>query len=423
MPRDVASALDRASSRTIVLLFAVCLFNYLDRQVLLVLAEPIKHDLSLSDTQLGLLGGLAFAAVYSILGIPLAMLADRWSPKWVLTASLGVWSLMSAAGGLAANFGQLIATRAGVAGGEAGCMPAAHALISAGVPERRRGIAMGVFSLGVPIGGMLGMVLGGYLSGIIGWRGALVVVGLPGVLLCLVCAVLLPDARQARAETSNAPVRRAMAGLMSQPAYRHLWIGLTLQGVAVWSFYAFCTPFLVRTHNLSVAQAGLGVGLVTGAAGAAGVLLGGWLVDRIGPRRYDRALWAPMAGFALAAPLSIATCLVPQAWLAIALIGLIQFVAVIYLPSCYAVAQRLAPPANRAISSALLLLGINLIGGCLGPLLTGGLSDLMFSRFGSASLRYALCIATLPYLWAALHLMLAKWQIARGLAAAGDENA
>lgn len=404
------------------MLFVVSLFNFLDRQLLFILAESIKRDLSLSDTQLGLLGGIAFAVVYSTAAIPLAMLADRWSAKWTLVGSLSAWSLLTATGGIAQNFVQLALSRTGVAAGEAGSTPAAHSIISALVPEDRRGLAIGVFSLGIPVGGMLGMIAGGWLNDVASWRTAMVAVGLPGLAFAMLFALTVPNVLSVRRETATLPVVTAIGQLFSHKSYLHMWFGATIAHVGIYGIYTFSAPFLIRSHGLSATQTGLWLGLVTGVVGACSVVLGGWLTDRVGHKGAERILWLPASGFGAAAPLVVVAFLAPDAVAAIILMALVYFGAVFQMAPTYAVAQKLATPQTRAMASAILLFGPAFFAGSVGPYLTGVISDALEPRFGANSLRYALCFAAIPYAWAAVHMLLAARSLQADLDRTRDDK-
>jgi predicted MFS family arabinose efflux permease len=399
------------------LLFIVNVFNFLDRQLPFILAESIKKDLNLSDTQIGLLGGVAFAVVYSTLALPLAKLADRWSAKWVIIGSLSVWSALTAAGGAAQNFAQLVATRMGVAAGEAGSTPAAHAIISTTVPEERRGLAIGLFSMGVSVGGMLGLALGGVLHDAFGWRATMIMVGLPGLAFALLLVLVLPNSRPAVASTGPAPsfVDSARA-LFAKKSYRHLCFGVTAFGVGTYAAYTFTAPFMIRTYDMTATEVGLWLGISNGIAGVAGALGGGWLSDRVAKNHPSRVLWLPAAAFALSVPLIILGYTAPTAALSIALLLPVKTAGVFYLAPSFRVGQALAGTQSRAISSAILLFGLSLVGASLGPVLTGVISDALAPRFGERALGYALCVAAVFMAWAVVHLVIASRALPQDLA-------
>ncbi|MFZ4603365.1 MAG: spinster family MFS transporter [Caulobacterales bacterium] len=402
-----------SAAYVIALLFLVNVMNFLDRQLPSILAQSIKSDLGLTDTELGLLGGVAFAVVYATMAFPLARLADRWSAKWVLAGSLAVWSLLTTAGGFAQNFLQLAATRLGVAAGEAGSTPAAHAIISALIPERRRGVAMGVFTLGVPIGIMAGLVLGGWLSDMHSWRYAMIVMGIPGLLLAVLFALTVPNVRPAEQVEKPQAAIATVRSLFAIRGFSQLWIGTTIFGVGAYALFAFMPAFLIRVHGLSHTEVGFKFGLINGVAGAIGAFGGGWFADRVGRGDPGRTLMIPMIGFLVAAPFLAAALFAPTADLALALLFVPYLANVMYVAPCFGVAQQLAPPTSRAVASATLLFGISLVGASLGPFLAGLVSDLLAPQFGQGALRYALLLACFTNLWAALHVGLAAQALRR----------
>ena len=395
----------------VALLFLINVINFLDRQLPSILAQSIKADLGLRDTQLGLLGGLSFALFYGTLALPLARLSDRWSAKWVLTGSLLIWSALTAAGGFAQTFVQLAAARIGVAVGEAGSTPAAHAIISASVSAPRRGLAMGVFSLGVPVGVMAGLILGGWLNDLHSWRFAMLVMGAPGIVVALLFATTTRDRRPPATVAGAATFLETAGFLLRLRSYRHLCIGIMVFGIGIYASFNVTPAFLIRTYGISTAHAGLMLGLVNGLAGGIGAFGGGWLGERLGRGNPGRTLMLPAIGFALASPFLFAALFSPTVGLAIGFMVVPHLTNVMYVAPCFGVAQSLAPPGMRAMASAILLLGLSLVGASVGPYLAGLVSDLLQPRFGVMSLRYALCIACVTNVWAAGHL----WYAARAL--------
>lgn len=385
---------------TLWLLLTVYVFNFIDRQIVNILAEPIARDLDLSDTQIGLMTGLAFALFYTVLGIPIARLADRPTthrPRLIALA-LAVWSGMTALCGVAQNFWQLLLARIGVGVGEAGCTPPAHSLISDMVPPDKRASALAFYSLGIPIGSLLGMVIGGLLADYLGWREAFVVVGLPGVTLALVVWFVLKDPRrsdaaailQAKAAAPALPLRQALAEVMGSRAY--ILLVCAGSGAAFLSYgkTTWTTIFFQRTHELTAGQTGLWFGIIGGVGGILGTWLGGYLADRYGARNRRHVLTAPAVGMALAIPLAIAAYHAPNWPLALVLIFLPQVFNSLYYGPCYSAAQGLVPVRARAIAAAALLFFQNLIGLGLGPLFFGVLSDVLEPTYGAESVRYVL---------------------------------
>src|SRR5690606_16252381 len=270
--RSEAPALSARSVDYVVgLLFLVYLLNYLDRQIVNILAEPIKRELGLADWQLGLMTGLAFAVFYTFLGIPLARYADR--PRTnrgrLIAVCLAVWSAMTALCGLAGNFMQLLAARIGVGVGEAGCSPAAHSLISELVPKERRATAMGVYSLGIPLGKLVGMVVGGVVAQTLGWRMAFIAVGAPGIALAALAWFTLPSPvrTQAGAAPGQASLRDAFNELAKIRTFWWISLGGAFMAFVSYGQTAFMGSFFIRVHGLSVGEAGVLLGIALGLAG------------------------------------------------------------------------------------------------------------------------------------------------------------
>ncbi len=411
--KAVTGKLDGATRLMLWTLLVVYIFNFLDRQIVNILAEPIRKDLDLSDTQVGLMTGLAFALFYTVLGLPIARYADKPSTNRgrLIAAALAIWSGMTALCGFAQNFLQLLLARIGVGVGEAGCTPAAHSLIADRVPAERRPGAMAFYALGIPIGSLLGMMIGGVLADTLGWRKAFMIVGLPGVLLAAVVMVVVKD--RGRVVRNSAPAAgsegmfSALAQLLRSPAYVTLLAAASASAFLSYGKSTWTTIFFQRSHGLSPGEVGFWFGLWGGVAGIAGTWLGGWLADRYGKIDRRHVMTAPAIGMALAIPIAISAYFATDWRVGLALLMLPTLLNSLYYGPVYSSVQGLVPLHHRATASAFLLFGQNLIGLGLGPLFFGMLSDWLRPQFGEDSVRYVLygaaCLGLIP---AALFWML-----------------
>ena len=390
-----------AHARTMLwVLLIVYIFNFLDRQIVNILAEPIKGDLRLSDTQLGLLAGPAFAVFYALLGIPIARHADRGGTNRVrlIALALAIWSVMTAMCGLVQNFVQMLFARIGVGVGEAGCTPAAHSLITDSVKPEKRSSAMAFYGLGVPIGSLLGLVIGGIVNDLYGWRIALMLVGLPGLLLALVVLFVLREPRLLRpaaaatAAPAAAPLstREAMREIFASRAFVHILIAASVTAFLGYGKALWTISFFIRSHGLSTTQAGVGMAVVLGLAAAFGTWLGGKVADRFGARSKRHILTFPAYGMAIVAPLLFLGYYMEQWWIAMALLVIPSIVNNAYYGPAYGCVQGLVRPQARAMAASIMLFGQNLIGLGFGPFLFGVLSDMLAPAYGQESVRYVL---------------------------------
>jgi MFS family permease len=403
---------------TLWVLLVVYIFNFLDRQIVNILAEPIKRDLGLSDTQIGLMTGIAFAAFYTFLGIPIARYADKPTTNRVrlISAALVIWSGMTALCGMAQNFFQLLLARIGVGVGEAGCTPAAHSLIADLAPPEKRASAISFYSLGIPIGSLLGMLIGGLVADAYGWRTAFLVAGLPGILLAVIVLVVLRDPRfsaQMQAATPKPAIstQEALKEIMKSRAFVLMAIAGAAAAFLSYGKATWTTIFFQRTHELSPGEVGFWFGIGGGIAGIAGTLAGGYLADRFGKENRRHVLTAPAIGMIVAIPIAIWSYWVEQWWLSLILILVPTLLNALYVGPAYSCAQGLVPLRARAMAAAVLLFAQNLIGLGLGPLFFGMLSDGFRPMAGEDSVRWVLYGAALLglipsfFFWrASLHL-------------------
>ena len=404
----------------LVLLFVAYTFSFLDRQILSILFEPIKLEMGLSDTELGFLGGLAFALFYATLGIPIAMWADRGVRTRIITGSLVIFSAMTAVCGLAQNFWQLALARVGVGVGEAGVNPSAHSIIADLYPPEKRSTAMGVLAMGANVGILIGLAVGGFLSVMYGWRVAIMAVGLPGLLLGLLFWATVREPVRGASEARSAqepapPLPESLRYMWQNKAMRHLVIGSMLKGVGSYGISVWLPSFFIRTHGLSEAQTGLILALGLGVLGGGGTLLGGYLNDRLSRQRAGSGLAALAVITALMYPLAVAAYFAGSLPLAIGLYLLPMLAGGTFLAPGFALVQSLARLRMRSIASAVKMLAVNLIGLGIGPQAVGMLSDLFEPSLGSDSLRVAMAIVAAASVWGALHFYIASRNLEAGL--------
>ena len=390
-----------AETRTMLwILLIVYIFNFLDRQIVNILAEPIKADLGLSDTQLGLLAGPAFAVFYALLGIPIARYADKQGTNRVrlISLSLAVWSAMTAICGLAQNFVQLLLARIGVGVGEAGCTPAAHSLISDSVAPEKRSSAIAFYGLGVPVGSLLGLIIGGIVNDLYGWRIALMLVGAPGLLLALVVLFVMREPRHSRtaeaaaAAAATVPLStgEALREIFASRAFVYILIAASVTAFLGYGKGLWTISFFIRSHGLSTTEAGLSMAVVLGLAGAVGTWLGGKLADKFGARDKRHILTFPAYGMAVAAPVLFLGYVMEDWRIAVALLVLPTMLNAAYYGPAYGCVQGLVQPRARAVAASIMLFGQNLIGLGLGPFLFGVLSDALQPVAGQESVRWVL---------------------------------
>lgn len=382
-------------------LTVVYVFNFIDRQILTILQESIKVDLGLTDTQLGLLSGFSFAIFYVTLGIPIAKLADSSSRKRIITISLIIWSGMTALSGMVGNFIHLLLARIGVGIGEAGGSPPAHSMISDYFPAKSRATALSIYSMGIYIGVLIGLLVGGFLAAELGWRNTFYLVGLPGIVFAIIFNFTVKEPQ--RAISSNTDKAVSDVGLAA--TIKHLFsikpFGLICFAAA---FHTFTTygmgnwhgSFLVRIHSLPIELVGGYLALAIGVGGALGSWLGGFVGDRVS--RGDQSVYLKIVAGAilLSIPLEIVYLFSTSTPL---IIGSLFFVYVLwssFLGPSISVVHGLVPTGMRAMSSAVFFFVLNLIGLGLGPTVVGITSDLMEPYFPEDSLRWAmaLCILT-----------------------------
>lgn len=419
IPKTELTAYTRPSARyyTLGILTVVYSFNFIDRQLLSILQEPIKQDLLLADWQLGLLTGVGFALLYTFVGIPLARLADRSNRRNIISWSLAIWSLMTALSGLAQNYWHLLAARVGVGIGEAGCSPPAHSMISDIFPANKRATALSVYSTGINIGILFGFLLGGWLNEFFGWRVAFMVVGLPGVALALFVRFTIvepprgfsqaPD-MQENPDPDPGTFSDAMKLLWSCRSFRHLAFGGSLTAFAAYAMINWIASFIIRTHGMNTGELGTWLA-ATSVFGAIGTLSAGIIADRLARKDSRWYMWVPACAALIMGPSFAACVMMDNVYATLAINCIPTFVATFYVGSCIAMIHALVGQKNRALGSAIFFFILNIIGLGLGPFSVGVLSDFLEPGLGTESLRYALVIIV-PTIasWSAIHFFLAS---------------
>ncbi|MXO89882.1 spinster family MFS transporter [Pontixanthobacter aquaemixtae] len=389
---------DRARKTTLFLLTATYFFSYMDRQILAILLEDIKADLLLTDTQLGLLSGFAFAIFYATLGIPVAALADRVNRVNIISIALALWSAMTAVCGLAQNFVHLLLARIGVGIGEAGSSPPSHSIIADMYPAEKRALALSIYSLGVTLGAAAGQIFGGNLTYFFDWRTAFIAIGLPGVVLAVIVKLFATEperrAEPGAVESEDQPsVWEGLQTILSNRAAMWLVAAVTITSMIGYALTGWTPAYLIRSYELSTLQIGNIVAPLLAIAGVASGLGSGWLANRLSEKYGMHAQSLMVAGLkTLALPFLIAFYLVESAWMAVGVYFVALFFQSCYLGPTFAMIQTLAPVKMRAVWAAVTLLIINLIGLGIGPTMVGVISDMLVPQYGEQSLRYALLV-------------------------------
>ena len=392
------------------MIFLVAVFNTCDRTIMSIMVDDIKGDLNLTDRQMGFVMGLAFALVHFLAGIPLARLADRWSRPRIISIALFSWSIMTALGGMAQNFGQLAVTRMGVGIGEAGGSPPSHALIAEYVSEKKRARAMSILTVGAIVGLGFGVIYGGWASQSYGWRFALISVGLPGSLIAVLFWLTIKDRRETPSQIeSQESLFKTLHTLFSNRAFLLLtlaacMVNVTSMGRGLWE-----PTFLRRVYEMSAIEAGGWYFFISSIPTVFGALTGGYLIDRLSQRDYRWYGWLPALSSLLLVPLSIVFYLYPPKNILFGFMPtafvfsiLISFFASFWAPATMSLAQDLAPKNNRAMAAAAWSMTANFIGLGLGPLIVGDLNSRLEPFYGEQSVKYSLLIMSLTPIVAAL---------------------
>ena len=412
--RDTEESISfRRRNWMMVVLVLATAFSSIDRQVIGMLLEPIRKEFGLSDTQLGILSGPAFTVLYAVLALPLAVLSDRTSRRAVAAASLAAFSTMSALCGMALSYPMLLLFRMGVAVGEAGVVPSSQALVADIYPKKELTSAMSRLYLSQSVGGVLAFLLGGLLTGVVGWRLTLILLGVPGLFIAALSLILVPQrnsgaSRPGSAKTIKIPLRRSLAFLWSQRTYRML----TLAN-AVWSFAGaaialWAAPFISRTYGLSPLKIGLVMAVAVGLSGAAGLFVLGGVAQRKSVVDARWILWVVAIALAVSVPLVLVTFLTDSGWVALVTGCLVAFLAISSQGPVASVVQILVPGHMRSIAVAVKHVAVTAVGAGSGPLAVGMLNDFFAHEFGTQAIRYSLVIMGLFYGLAAILFYMAS---------------
>jgi predicted MFS family arabinose efflux permease len=418
---EAQPAVARSRWYVLGLLTALYALNSLDRNVVSIVAEPIKREHHLNDSSLGLLVGLAYAVSYTLAGLPLGMLVDRVNRTRFLAVLLTVWSSLTFLSGLAQSFVQLLAARIGLAAAESGASPACMSLITDLFPRQQRSSALGWFYFSTPVGLGAGFALGGLIAADYGWRAAFYVAGVPGLLLALLLVFSVQEPKRGAFDKELQPAgARASAGDLARmfrerPTMIFLGLASIFQTVAQAGVGAFVAPLLIRTYQVPMGEVGVLVAMALGGGAAIGLPLGGWLGDRLGRGSAARPILFVALAMTLAGPTAMAAFHMPTAFLTTALVGLYSVLLATYYGSTFSNYLSIAPVSMRGAAGAVLTVGNSLVGYGVGPLAVGLLSDL-FAHAGLAQpLRWSLTVLVGLYFVAAGLFLLASRTIQRDL--------
>jgi MFS family permease len=404
------------------LLLVVYVMNFVDRQILSILLDPIKQDLGVSDTAMGVLTGFAFAFFYTFAGIPIARAADRGSRRTVIALGLGLWSAMTAASGLAQTFWQLAAARTLVGVGEAAGTPASQSLLADYFPPERRAAAFGFFANGIYLGTMLAFLLGGWLATHFDWRTAFLLVGLPGIPLAILVRASVRELPRGASEApggdeSVVAAREVLRLLLARRTFVYLVVSGSLLALPGYAMLTWGPAFLGRVHGMDRLAIGTALGVLIGVTGSAGAWLGGILADRLGRRDPRWNLRFPALATLASVPFAVGFLHLPGVGPALASFAVFYLCLNTYVGPTWSAVQGLVKLRMRATATALFLFVLNLVGLGMGPLVVGGLNDWLHPSLGDQAIRWSLTLVSLLGLPGALLLLRASQTLPRDLAA------
>jgi MFS family permease len=381
----------------------ISVLNYYDRNVISIILQPMKRALHLTDTEAGLLSGLAFAVVYSLLGVPIARFADRGHRVPVLSTALALWSVMTAACGFAGNVVSMFVARMGVGVGEAGGLPTTHALVAEYFQPERRSSALSVIAIASSFGAVLGLAVGGVVADRYGWRAAFWVGGPPGLALALLAWLTIKEpSRRGGPEVvvtgATVPLGQAIAMLMRRRAFIYVVLGMMIASIAAYAQQAWSPTFFIRSFGMTPGRIGPLFSVLTGVPSIVGMLFGGVIVDRWTKRDRRAPVWIVLLTFGVSIPLSLIVFLTPNLNVALGVSAFGALIGSVYIGPNYALIQGLAGPKIRATAAAIYMMIINILGLSLGPAVAGMISDALTKVAGEESLRWSLIVTLVFYL-------------------------
>jgi predicted MFS family arabinose efflux permease len=413
----------------LTLLTSTLALNIADRQIIGILQDSIKEDLRLSDTQLGLLGGVAFGLFYVIVGLGIARIADRYSRKRIVAGSLALWSVMTGLCGLAGGYGQLFLARMGVGIGEAGGSPPSHSIIADYFKPAERSTALGIYATGFTLGTVIAFLFGGWVDHIWGWRAAFLIVGMPGLAIALLIACTVREpirgywecGARAPSAVPNRSLGKVILLLCRRRSLLHVMLGSSLQAVAFMGVSLWLPSFLRRSYAMTPLEAGQMLALMIGGIGTLGSVIGGLAGDKIAKHDRRWLLWFLVAANLITAPFAIGGFLAPTVTMMLMLLGTSLFFGNLHHGTIFSLVQSLAEPEIRVTASALLLFINGLVAVGIAPIVIGVGSDLLRPVYGGDSLRITLALVTCVHLWAIIHYVLALRSFSRDLNSLGKD--
>jgi MFS family permease len=398
---------------TLLLLVLMATLSMVDKMLITVLLDPIKHEFSLSDTELGLLTGISFSLFFAFAGIPLGIAADRGNRRNIIAICITIWSVATALCGFTTGFLQLLLLRFVVGAGESGATPSAVSMIADLFPRRERAKALAIYYLFTPIGSGVGMTVGALLVAAFGWRTTVISAGLPGLAVVAILLLTVGEPRRLNvhglSDTKGEapPVRETLRFILSQRSLLHTIAGVTLTTIAINAFGMWMFPFFTRVDHIPPAQAGWQISVATYPVAAVGMIAIGVLADRLALRDERWRVWIPSAMSLACFPLAVGAVTTPDPLIALAFTGIWMMCGTSWFGASYAVCQSLVMPRMRATLSAVMLLLTTLLGFGVGPLITGRISDMFAASAGAMSVGYGMAGANLLAIWGGLHFFLA----------------